>query len=469
MKARPLAKREAAIGIGVCALIAILQIDQTLSAQQAAGPQLVIESAAPDASGQTLTIRGSGFGSRPLVTLELLPVTVQFAVDSQIVAAVPVSVMPAGKYVLTISRGSSPAENASIQITLGNTPPQAASATAAPTAQQPTLTLAALEAAARVGDRVISVGDVDREWSRTDPAAYLALARELYERRRRAADKMVADELIAREAAARGLTPEALLEQEIPKRTITTPDSAVLALYQTLGDRARGASLEQMRPALRAWLARVTEPELARMTYVEELMKVSTRGTILLEAPRVQVNRTAQDITLGPPTAAVEIVAFGDFESLEYAVLAQAFGWVRETFGDRVRLVFKYLPVTAPSSMTIAEAAACANAQGRFWPFHDAVVTRTGPLDTARLKALASDTGLNRGAFDLCLDRDEFAPQIRLAVAEAERYAITSSPSFLVNGRLAPPPPSFLPPREFFTRIIEEELLRQSRTSTPNR
>jgi len=316
-----------------------------------------------------------------------------------------------------------------------------------------------------VGDRVIAVGEVDREWSRTDPSAYLALARELYERRRRAADKMMADELIAREAAARGLTPEALLEQEIPRRTITTPDSAVFALYQTLGDRARGASLEQMKPALRAWLARVTEPELARMTYIEELMKVSTRGTILLEAPRVQVNRTAQDITLGPPTAAVEIVAFGDFESLEYAVLAQAFGWVRETFGDRVRFVFKYLPVTAPSSITLAEAAACANAQGKFWPFHDAIVARTGPLDTARLKAMASETGLNRSAFDPCLDRDEFASQIRQAAAEAERYAITSSPSFLVNGRLAPPPPSVLPPREFFTRIIEEELLHQSKAA----
>jgi protein-disulfide isomerase len=412
-----------------------------------------------------LTIRGSGFGARPLVTLELLPVNVRFAIDSQIVAAVPVSMMPAGKYVLTVSRGASPAENASMQVTLGGAPPVAGAA--APSVElQPALTLAAPDAAARVGDRTITVGDVDREWSRTDPSAYLALARELYERRRRAADKMIADELIAREASARGLTPEALLDQEIPKRTITTPDSAVLALYQTLGDRTRGASLEQMRPALRAWLARVTEPELAKMNYVEELMKVSTRGINLLEAPRIQLARSPQDIALGPTTADVEIVAFGDFESLEYAVLAQAFGWVRETFGDRVRFVFKYLPVTAPSSMTLAEAAACANAQGKFWPFHDAIVARTGPLDTARLKTLASDTGLNRAAFDPCLDRDEFASQIRQAVAEAERYAVTSSPSFLVNGKLAPAPPSFLPPREFFTRIIEEELLRQSRPSS---
>jgi predicted DsbA family dithiol-disulfide isomerase len=82
---------------------------------------------------------------------------------------------------------------------------------------------------------------------------------------------------------------------------------------------------------------------------------------------------------------------------------------------------------------------------------------------------LATDIGLNRAAFDPCLDRDEFASQIRQAVGEAERYAVTSSPSFLVNGKLAPAPPSFLPPHEFFTRIIEEELLRQSRAAAPNR
>jgi hypothetical protein len=41
---------------------------------------------------------------------------------------------------------------------------------------------------------------------------------------------------------------------------------------------------------------------------------------------------------------------------------------------------------------------------------------------------------------------------------EAERYGIQSSPSFLINGRLAPPPPPFLSPFDFFKRLVEEEL-----------
>jgi protein-disulfide isomerase len=278
---------------------------------------------------------------------------------------------------------------------------------------------------------------------------------------------MVTNELLAREAKARGLTQEALLEQEIPKRVVTMPDSAVTSLYQGLGDRARGASLEQMRPALRAWLERMTEPELAKMNYVEELMKVATRAEVFLAAPRVQVERTAQDPTFGPAAAPVEIVAFGDFQSLEYARFAQAFGKVRDTFGDRIRLVFKHLPALGPESVSVAEAASCAHAQGKFWAYHDALLAQPGLLDAARQRQVSSDVGLNLPAFDACLDRGEFRGAIRHALDEAERYAILSSPSFLVNGRLAPTPPSFLPPFEFFKRVIEEELLRQARGASP--
>jgi protein-disulfide isomerase len=201
------------------------------------------------------------------------------------------------------------------------------------------------------------------------------------------------------------------------------------------------------------------------MNYVEELMKVSTRADLFLTPPRVVVERTADDPVLGPASASVEIVAFGDFESVEYARLAQAFGKVRETFGDRVRIVFKHLPVAAPDSAAAAEAAACANAQGGFWPYHDAVLARPGPFSAEQLKEVASDARLDRRAFDRCVDDDQFRSLPKRAMEEAQRYAIEASPSFLVNGALAPTPPPFLPPFEFFKRIIEEELQRQSRAS----
>lgn len=462
-------------------------------------PTLVISSAVPDAAAGTLTISGANFGARPLVTLDLVPVTLQSATDSRVVASVPVGMMPAARYLLTVSRGGAAGESASLRLQLGgpgaaehaqtpaaspSAPPGPADAGAPQTSPAGTLADAATTAtgatsaaraepipagttaAARVGDTVITIDEVDREWQRTDPAGYLAASRGLYEARRRIVHELVTNELLRREAETRGLTIDALLEAELPKRTVSMPDSAVTSLFLALGERARGATIDQMRPALRAWLEQITEPELAKMSYTEELMKVSTRADILLGAPTVRVERAAQDASLGPATAPVELVAFGDFQSVDYARFAQVFGRIRETFGDRLRLVFKHLPVQGPISVSAAEAAHCANLQGKFWPFHDAVLARPAFLDTARLKQFASEAGLDRATFDVCVDRDEARSVIARAADEAARYDVRTTPSVLVNGVLAPAPPPFLPPFEYFQRLIEEELLRQSKART---
>ncbi len=437
----------------------------------AAAQQLVVTSAVPDAGGQSVIITGVNFGLSPFVTLDLVPLTLRGAADTRISAAVPVSAMPPGEYLLTVSRGAAPAETGSFQLTIGAAKPARVEPDRSPqVASSPQAALkpsaAGAEPAVQVGDRVITVAEVDREWRRTDPASYVGLSRQMYEIRRRIADTMAADELLAREAATRGLTTEALLNEEIPKRVITTPDSAVRSLYEGLGDRARGATMEQMRPALRAWLQRITEPELAKMAYVEELMKVSTRAERFLVAPRVEVERTAQDAALGPATAPVELVAFGDFQNTEYARFARAFGRVRDTFGDRLRLVFKNLPALGPASVAAAEAAQCALSQGQFWPYHDALLVPPGVVGATQLKRVAADLGLDSTPFDACVDRGATRGVVQQALDEARRYGLRTSPSFLINGRLAPDPPAFLPPFDFFKRLIEEELGLQARAAS---
>jgi protein-disulfide isomerase len=420
-----------------------------------AARRVTISAAVPDASTGTVSITGDNFGFVPFVTLDLIPLTIESVGGNRIIVAAPIKLMPAKTYLLTLSYGPSAEESASIPVVLGGEAGAGLENNSSPTAVP---LPSGDQVAAKVGDRVITVAEVDREWRRTDPATYLAISRDLYDERRRVLDTIVANDLLAREAAARRMTLDALLAEEIPKRRIAMPDSAVVSLYQSLGDLTRGGSLEEMRPALRAWLERMTEAEIAKMNYVEELMKVSTRADVRLEPPRVQVQRTAQDATLGIDSALVEVVAFGDFQSALYARFAQAFGKVRDTFGDRVRFRFKNLAMLTPDSAAAAEAAQCAKAQGKFWPYHDALLRQAGALDAARLRQTATDAGLDREAFGSCLDRGDYRDVTRQAASEASGYGIRSSPSFLINGRLAPDPPPFLPPFDFFKRIIEEEL-----------
>ncbi len=422
---------------------------------------LAVTGATPEADGQTVMITGAHFGPSPFVTLDLVPLPLRAIGDTQIAAALPVAAMPPGEYLLTVSRGGGPLDTSSFPLILGGGEPKRGAnlpATATPIPSGGTSSPAGADRAVQVGDRIITVAEIDRQWQRIDPAGYIDVKRQIYEMRRQIADSMVSDELLAQEAAVRRLSIDALLAEEIPKRIIRAPDSAVAALYEGLGNRARGATLEQLRPSLRAWLARITEPELAKMSYLEELMKLSTRTERLLAAPRVTVERSGQDAALGPATAPIELVAFGDFHHLEYARLARAFGRIRETFGDRLQLVFKNLPALGASSVAAAEAAQCALRQGQFWTYHDALLIPPGVLGGDQYKRVATDLGLDQMVFDACIDRGDTREVVRQALDEAHRYGLRAGPRFLINGRLAPDRPAFLPPFDFFKRLIEEEL-----------
>lgn len=460
-----------AFAVALLVLLAALAPAQAQGSAQAA---LSIESAVPDAATGTLTIAGSGFGVRPFVTLDLVPLNIRLALDQRIVAVVPVEMIPPGSYLLTVTRGSQATDTASFEVRIG--PPAASTPAAAPPvsagAGRPSTAPAAPaasslsspgDAAARVGDRTITLADVDREWQRTDPGGFLSASRQQYEARRRVLTDMVNSELLSREAASRGITVDALLKEELPKRTVPLPDNSVTTLYQSLGDRARGASLDQLRPALREWLARKVEPDLAKMTYLEELTKVSTRAETLLLPPRVQVEHSADDPVLGGDSAPVELVIFGDFQSPAYARLALTLPRIRDLFGARLKVVFKHFPANDPASIAAAEAAACANRQGKFWTFHDAILGQAGALDAARFKSVATAVSLDRSKFDPCIDGEEARDRIGLALEETRRYDLPGTPSILVNGRLAPEPPAFLPPFDYLKRLVEEEIAAQAR------
>lgn len=460
------------------ALASVLAFAPSAFAQTPPTAPLVIEGAVPDDATGTLTISGNGFGTRPFVTLDLVPLNLQLSLQQRIIAVVPVDQIAPGSYVLTVTRGAQPGDTASADVQIGPAvaaPPQdglgRASNQNATNTGGSSSTAAALaggtDAAARVGDRTFTTADVDREWQRIDPTGYLAASRQLYDARRRVVTDMVNNELLAREATARGMSVDALLKVELPKRTVALPDNAVTALYQSLGGRTRGASLEQMRPALREWLARKVEPDLAKMTYLEELTKVSTKADILMSAPRVEVQHAPDDPTIGPPMAPVEVVMFGDFQNPAYARDALSVPRVSEMFGARVRFVFKHFPANDPASIAAAEAGACANLQGKFWAFHDALLGQAGALDAARFKKIATDIGADRTRFDSCIDKGEARERVGRALEETRRYDIPGSGSLLVNGRLAPVPPAFLPPFEYMKRLVEEELARQTREARP--
>jgi protein-disulfide isomerase len=131
---------------------------------------------------------------------------------------------------------------------------------------------------------------------------------------------------------------------------------------------------------------------------------------------------------------------------------------VRDTYGDKVRIVWKDFPLTQihPQAFKAGEAAHCAGDQGKFWEYHDRLFANQQALQPDELKQHASALGLDAAKFAACLDQSKYGERVRGGVAEGGRLGVNSTPTIYINGRML----SGAQPYEAFVAVIDEELAR---------
>jgi predicted DsbA family dithiol-disulfide isomerase len=95
---------------------------------------------------------------------------------------------------------------------------------------------------------------------------------------------------------------------------------------------------------------------------------------------------------------------------------------------------------------------------------HNKIFERQGQIGLDDIKQYASDLGLDKAAFVRCLDSGRKTADVKGDVEVAESVGITGTPAFLINGRLL----TGAQPFENFAAIIDDELARARRTSTPH-
>jgi len=124
-----------------------------------------------------------------------------------------------------------------------------------------------------------------------------------------------------------------------------------------------------------------------------------------------------------------------------------------------VRIVYRDLPLPMHNrAQFAAEAAQCANEQGKFWEYHDKIFQNMQAMSDENLKQHAVDLGLNTETFNACYDSGKFRADVKGDAADGAKVGITGTPAFLINGRFL----SGAQPFEAFKAIIDEELERGS-------
>ncbi|MGI0101019.1 MAG: DsbA family protein [Nitrosotalea sp.] len=145
---------------------------------------------------------------------------------------------------------------------------------------------------------------------------------------------------------------------------------------------------------------------------------------------------------LGSENAPITMIEFGDYQCF------YCNNFFHNTESDivknyidtgKVKMYFKDFTIIGQDSVTAANAAHCAQEQGKFWEYHDILYSNwsgenTGWASSANLVQFAKQVGLNQDQFNQCTTQSKYIPTIRNSVSDANNLGLTGTPDFFIMG-----------------------------------
>ena len=153
-------------------------------------------------------------------------------------------------------------------------------------------------------------------------------------------------------------------------------------------------------------------------------------------APRLTVPVSARDHILGPITAPVTLVEYGDYECPQCGQAHHMVKQLHQLLGRQLCFVFRHFPLTMihPHAQQAAEAAEAAAVQGKFWEMHYMLFEHQHALDADDLVRYAAALGLDLARFSSELIGHVHAARVREDFMSGVRSGVNGTPTFFING-----------------------------------
>ncbi len=145
---------------------------------------------------------------------------------------------------------------------------------------------------------------------------------------------------------------------------------------------------------------------------------------------------TAIDPNMGDRSAPVTIVEFADFECNFCYQQEQVFKRLMQKYKYKIKLIWKDYPASDEKSISFqtAIAARCAQAQDKFWPYHDFLFDNNKKLGSETYYGIAKLLDLNINAFKECFENpDKASKLINDNIKEANALDIGGVPFIYIN------------------------------------
>lgn len=154
-------------------------------------------------------------------------------------------------------------------------------------------------------------------------------------------------------------------------------------------------------------------------------------------APLVLNVSIDDDPIKGAANAPVTVVMFSDFQCSACAATHPVLQRVLTEFpAEKVRFVVRDFPLESihENAFQAALAANAAFKQGKYFEFIEILYRNQYTLDKESLKRFAAELGLNSAQFELDLQSEQNAAEIRKDIKDGEIYGVSGTPTIYVNG-----------------------------------
>ncbi len=291
---------------------------------------------------------------------------------------------------------------------------------------------AASATAGKIAGKTVTVGDVD-DWIKDQLFKQATRGNnptKVFDVRNRALEQMANERALDEKAAKLGQDRDAVLKEEIEKRA-SVSDADVQSYYDEHKDHFRNLPFEKVAPAVKRQLQ--AQKQVAAMQEFTKNLREELGFENKLEAPHFDL--TAKGPIQGPADAPVTLVEFADYECPFCKASEPVVQQVLARYPTQVKLVFKNFPIDShPKARPAAEAALCAEEQGKFWEFHNALFEKSPQIAPEQLGAIATELGLDGAKLDECAKAKRFSSKIDADLAEGKKAGVAGTPAFFVNG-----------------------------------
>jgi protein-disulfide isomerase len=149
------------------------------------------------------------------------------------------------------------------------------------------------------------------------------------------------------------------------------------------------------------------------------------------------VGSISEDFVQGNPKAETTVVEFFDYRCPYCKAVAPR---VDDVVAEdkAVRVVLIEFPVLGPDSVYASRAAIASRAQGKYMPFHKAMMSHKGNLDQDTVLELAKEVGLDVDRLKGDMQSPEVEALIKHHYELADKLGVTGTPAFVIGEELVP-------------------------------